>query len=69
VGVLMVAMVPVSAGSKAGVAGKEQGRVGHDKLIEAHAFAFHFARRGRMERLGHAHIQLAAVLPPLRTNR
>jgi hypothetical protein len=45
-----------------------QSEFGHDELIEAHAFGFRFAGQGGVERLGHAHIELAAVLPALRPN-
>src|SRR5260370_42062465 len=37
-----------------------QREFGHDELIEAHAFGFRFAGQGGVERLGHAHVELAA---------
>ena len=44
-----------------------QREFGQDELVQAHAFGFRFAGQGGVERLGHAHVELAAVLPPLRT--
>jgi hypothetical protein len=45
-----------------------QREFGHDKPIEAHAFGLRFAGQGGVERFGHAHVELAAALPLLRTN-
>ena len=40
---------------------------GDDELIEACAFGLRFAGQGGVERLGNAHVELAAVLAILRT--
>jgi len=45
-----------------------QCELGHDQLIEAYTFSLGFASQGCVKRLRHAHIELAAVFAPLRTN-
>jgi hypothetical protein len=45
-----------------------QREFGQDELVQAHAFGFRFAGQGGVQRFGHAHVKLAAVLAPLGTN-
>src|SRR5438105_3484211 len=45
-----------------------QRQLGDDQLIEADTLGLGFAGQGGVERLGYAHIELAAELPPLRTD-
>ena len=46
-----------------------QCELGHHKLIQAYAFRFRFPGQRGVQRLGDAHVELAAVFPPLRAWR
>jgi len=46
-----------------------QGKLSHDQLIETYPLRLRLTGQGGVERFGHAHIKLAAVLAPLRSYR